>query len=518
MRLLNLQTLTAILAVLSFTKAEDNAIASPDSAVVKLTSETFQGFIKENPLVLAEFFAPWCGHCKKLGPEFSSAADALATKDIKLAQIDCTEERDLCNSFGIKGYPTLKVFRGANEPAEYQGQRQSDSIVSYMTKLSLPAVSVIENSSDLLDSISELTSPMILQVLPPGATGSDANSTFYEVANALRNDFFFVSTSNDEYVKKYATDSKKPTYVVFRADEQLDDASVSNFDTFDKTHLVDFIDVESKPLFGEITGATFQSYMAANIPLAYYFWNTEAERDAVAPIITPLAKKYRGEINFVGLEAPKFGMHAKNINMEETFPLFAIHDIAGNLKYGISQDKDLDNSLIAKFVSDYAAGSLEPIVKSEEIPEVQDEAVYHLVGYEHEAIVKSGKDVLVEYYAPWCGHCKRLAPTYEELAAIYQNDTIGKEKVVVAKLDHTANDVSNLDITGYPTLFLYPGDGSEKILYEGQRSLEALADFIKEKGTYGIDALEIRDAAAAAAAVTEEVAEEAAAPVEHDEL
>lgn len=86
--------------------------------------------------------------------------------------------------------------------------------------------------------------------------------------------------------------------------------------------------------------------------------------------------------------------------MQEEFPLFVIHDLESNKKYGIDQSKELDNNDIPQFVQKFKAGKLDPIVKSEPIPESQNSSVYHLVGAEHDAIVNSKKDVFVKYYAP----------------------------------------------------------------------------------------------------------------------
>lgn len=118
-------------------------------------------------------------------------------------------------------------------------------------------------------------------------------------------------------------------------------------------------------------------------------------------------------------------------------------------------------------------------MKSQDIPEENNEPVRTIVGKNFKQVVlDSDDDVLVKFYAPWCGHCKKLAPIWDELAAELR-DVKG---LIIAKFDSTANEVEGVDIRGYPTLKFYPkGQKNSPVDYDGGREIENIRDYLKEK-------------------------------------
>jgi len=122
--------------------------------VVTLTTSNFKDFIQKHERVLVEFYAPWCGHCKALAPEYEKAATSLKTKNSKtmLAKVDATEEKELASKYDVKGFPTLKYFNGDVEhPSEYTGGRTESTIVSWLSKRESPALSTIDNIESYRD-------------------------------------------------------------------------------------------------------------------------------------------------------------------------------------------------------------------------------------------------------------------------------------------------------------------------------------------------------------------------------
>lgn len=199
-------------------------------------------------------FAPWCGHCKALAPEYEDAATQLKDKDIALAKVDCTAEQDLCQSYGVEGYPTLKIFRGTENISPYAGPRKAESIVSYMKKQALPAVSLIATEEGHEEF---KTSDKVVLVGYFAADDKTSNATFSEVAEELRDSYLFGATNDAALAKEAGV--KQPAIVLYK---QFDEGKNEFTKKFDKDEITLFAKTAATPLIGEVGPETYAGYMA----------------------------------------------------------------------------------------------------------------------------------------------------------------------------------------------------------------------------------------------------------------
>ncbi|KAL9435577.1 hypothetical protein AB3S75_021783 [Citrus x aurantiifolia] len=102
--------------------------------VVVLTEDNFEKEVGQDRGALVEFYAPWCGHCKKLAPEYEKlGASFKKAKSVLIGKVDCDEHKSLCSKYGVQGYPTIQWFpKGSLEPKKYEGPRSAEALAEYV--------------------------------------------------------------------------------------------------------------------------------------------------------------------------------------------------------------------------------------------------------------------------------------------------------------------------------------------------------------------------------------------------
>lgn len=216
---------------------------------------------------------------------------------------------------------------------------------------------------------------------------------------------------------------------------------------------------------------------------AIFLFRDQANSGDYEKVFTEAASALKGQIVFVtsGVEDGIQGRLGEFVGVtSDMLPTIRILDPADGMKK-FSYDgaiNDLNQAAVQKFIDDFKAGNLVPFLKSEPVPETQEGPVHVLVGknFQHD-VIDSDDDVLVKFYAPWCGHCKALAPAWEEVAAELK-EVAGLK---IAKFDATMNEADGVEIQGYPTLKFYKkGKKSAPVAYEGGRTKDEIIEWLKK--------------------------------------
>ncbi|XP_037541465.1 protein disulfide-isomerase A6 isoform X2 [Nematolebias whitei] len=162
--------------------------------VVELTDDNFDKTVLDSDDVwLVEFFAPWCGHCKNLEPEWTAAATAVKEQTkgrVRLGAVDATVHQVISSRYGVRGFPTIKIFRKGEEPEDYQGGRTRGDIIERAMDLfsdNAPAPELVEIlGDDLLKKTCDDSQLCIIAVLPHILdTGAAGRNGYLEVMKTL---------------------------------------------------------------------------------------------------------------------------------------------------------------------------------------------------------------------------------------------------------------------------------------------------------------------------------------------
>lgn len=351
---------------------------------IELNANNFKDAIAEkNHFVM--FYAPWCGHSRKLFPIWEQLAETFNLRTdprVVIAKVDCTENHELCVQNVVTGYPTLKFFKpNVEESTKFKGTRDLQTITNFINEL-----------------------------LGDG----------------------------------------KPS-----ADEESEECN----------------DGEAVHLPIELTEQTFDKHVASGRHFVKFFapWCTYCR--AMEPAWNELAQSIGKDsaVSISQLDCTKHRTICQNFEVKGYPTLLWIENGQKVEKYSGGRSLDDFKAYVNKMVG--------PFPKQTPKPSQSDStSVVILSSDNFKKVIEKGV-TFVKFYAPWCGHCQKMSPIWEELAI----KLIGKQNVKIAKVDCTlpANKelCMNQQVEGFPTLYIY-NNGEKVIEYNGNRQLSDMYEFV----------------------------------------
>merc|ERR1712055_1217184 len=296
---------------------------SKEEGVLVLTNDNFQEALDTNEYILVEFYAPWCGHCKALAPEYAKAAGILAEKDspIKLGKVDATEESSIAEKFEVRGYPTLKFFKNG-KALEYGGGRTADTIVSWVEKKTGPAAKEFLAAASIMD------------------------------------DFQFGITGDDAVAAEYGVEGEA---VVLLKD--FDDGKAVLSEGITEEAVVKFVSSESLPLVVDFNHETAQKIFSGEIKshlLVFSSAKAESHADTLA-LLREVAVENKGKMLFVTINTDEED-HKRILEFfgikEEELPTFRAIKLGEDMAKFKPEDDTISSANVKSFVANFLEGKL----------------------------------------------------------------------------------------------------------------------------------------------------------------
>ncbi|CBZ54417.1 putative thioredoxin [Neospora caninum Liverpool] len=516
-------------------QTRENKLKVLESGAMSLSGlETYKEFLASHPFVLVMYYAPWCYWSKATLPEFHAAAKILAHHEppVILALVDSVEEEDIANFEDIREFPTLKFFiDGRGQP--YQGRRHRTHLVHWV-ETRLDRDKSLTSTQHLDEMMSNREHGHLVIVGAFNSSGFDANA-YVSVARRFGEDVFFGHVQDAQLIDhlrqhirrlqkgKIPADVERrlanpPFIAVFSKHAHEPDVHLYTGNPSDVAALTSFVGRFRFPLISIFDADRLpENFFTDPRPKAVLIVDTKANPNALAaveaetstdPVVRAFlqgARKHRQSLlaTVCGVNSPfeKHMLELLGVD-EDALPALRIMSVNADsegphhpaLKFRPEEKssgrsgqarvpiRTLSPSVVSTFFDDFVGRKLEPYFRSEAVSDEEEPrgTVKTVVGSTFQQLVKDADgDVFIEFYAPWCGYCRKLEPAYKELAARLR-DVPG---VTIAKIDATRNEVPGMKVPGYPTLFLFPHGKKHDppLVYSGERTVEDMLEWLQTR-------------------------------------
>ncbi|KAF9563365.1 protein disulfide isomerase [Agrocybe pediades] len=309
-------------------KEPPKSILNTEGEVLPLTADTFSSTLAKGP-AFVKFFAPWCGHCKKLAPTWKQLARHMQNK-VTVAEVNCDDHSSLCKAQDVQGYPTLVWYAQGDDPAgktEYTSGRKLDQLKDFAEKASAAGVTVLEKLDELDKHVEE--SDVVYLLLHPSSDPSIVDVVRQASAPLLGSPQVYAS-SDPSLFSHFTIPASSPWALVALKDhdEKLPSSifhGSSSSTSSSDPELRRWLLTHRLPTSLELTTDTFQKVMnAPQAPLVVIAAAPEAMREKVMTRLRDVGKKWRvrtdgsglahgREVVFAWMDASKWGSWMKSM-------------------------------------------------------------------------------------------------------------------------------------------------------------------------------------------------------------
>uniref|UniRef100_A0A7S2ID30 Thioredoxin domain-containing protein n=1 Tax=Haptolina brevifila TaxID=156173 RepID=A0A7S2ID30_9EUKA len=444
------------------------ALAADSHVSVLSSVAEFDAFRSKQAGFAVLVYAPWCGHSRALLPEFEKAAASGTTA---FAKVDGTEAEALATKLDVKGYPTLLfVHRGDGFPLEYDGQRTEASISKWVKSMLSPSVQQLP-SVGMVKAFTK-GKPVALVLFVADASAPEAEAMYGVAASAN----LPCATSTASPAELGLSALTAPSFVAFTS--HAEPAVMDSSTALTHASMLRFGKMHALPALVTYTSQLEEALFSAEVGLHLLYFHSADLDSATTASLQAAGEQLRGDAIVATIAVGSHGEVAAffDVGASSQLPTPSLmgFSLANGTKFAFKGT--MDAASVVSFARDASAGLIAPHLRSQPEPSSSGPLV-ELVGSTFARVAHDPtKHVLVQFYSPGCGHCEKLKPVYQSVAAKLAD----LEDIIVAQMDATANDVLGFEPEGFPTIVLYPKENKGGVEYDGSRDAHDLIQFVKD--------------------------------------